>query len=137
MTSQVSPYPSAEVLVIQVLSALYSNEGYAISTTIPDTLPAVAIIVETITGAPENVWVDRPVVGVDVITSKHLSGDAGYGIADNLSHQLWADLYNSRGQQFSGGVISAVKVMAGPRRIVDINVDTFRFAATYQLSIHA
>jgi hypothetical protein len=137
MSWLVSPYPSAEALVIEILSAQYAGQGYSIATETPAQLPTIAIRVETITGHPLNIRLDEPVVEIDVITSKHISGDAGYGIADVLAHQIWADLYNSRGQQFTNGTISLVKTVAGPRRVVDINVDTFRFAATYQLTIHA
>jgi hypothetical protein len=134
---QVSPYPAVEALVVQVLSAIYPPPNYYVSPVVPNTLRTVTISVESITGVPVNIWLDKPVIELSAITSKHISGDQGYAIGDGLCHQFWADLYNVRGQVFSNGIITDVKVVAGPHRIVDVNVDTFRFATTLQLTTHA
>lgn len=137
MTAQVSPRPSAEKLIIEILAAEYAGMGYSIATVSPDDLPAVAIVVDTITGGDLNIRIDLPVMQIGVITSKHISGDAGYGIADTISRDIWAVLWNSRGQQFDNGIISMVKTMSTGHRVSDTNVDVFRFVATYQLTIHA
>jgi hypothetical protein len=134
--AQAPPYPSVEKIVVQVLISLFGDE-YTISTIVPDNPTKIAIRVQRISGAGDNIQVDKAIVEVDVITSKHISGTAGYGIADDLSRDIRAALYNQRSLPNANGVIQAVRTIAGPRRIPDINVDTFRFAATYEISVHA
>jgi hypothetical protein len=135
--AQISAYPAAEALVIEILSSLYAPPTYYVSPIVPDTLRTVTISVEGITGVPANIRLDKPVLELSAITSKHISGDAGYAVGDQLCHNFWVDLYNVRGQQWNNGVVTDVKVVAGPHRIVDVNVDTFRFATTLQLTTHA
>jgi hypothetical protein len=137
MTALVAPYPSSEKLVVEVLSAAYSGLGYVISPVVPDTLPTVVITAEDTTGAPLNIWVDKPVMVLSTITSKHLSGDAGYGISETLCRDLWVQLFNARSIPWNNGVISDVKIVAQPHRVPDTNVDTFRFQTTIQLTVHA
>ncbi len=134
--AQVQPYPSVEKMVVQALTAIY-GDTYTISTVLPDQLTKVAVRVQRISGSGTNIWVDKPIVEVDVITSKHVSGSAGYGIADDLSRQIQADLYNLRSLPNVNGVVCYSRTLAGPRRIPDLNEDTFRFAATYEMSVHA
>jgi hypothetical protein len=135
--TNVQPYPAAEALVIEVLSSVYDGLGYAISPVIPDTLPTVTVTVQGITGKPVNIRLDNPVLVLSAITSKHISGDSGYGIGDQLCHRFWADLYNQRGVQWSSGVITDVRTISSPHRVVDVNVDTFRFETTLQLAVHS
>lgn len=137
MNAQVQAYPAAEKLVYEILSAAYDGEGYYIAPVIPDTLSTVTITVQNISGSPLNIWVDKPVLELSSITSKHISGDAGYGVADALCHDFWVQLFNARGLQFENGVVTAVEVVSDPHRIVDVNVDTYRFATTVRLTVHA
>ncbi len=137
--AQASPHPSAEALVAGALSDLYaeSHPEYVFCTVLPDDLTAITVRVQRLGGPVSNVRIDRPIIEVDVITTKHISGDAGYGVADTLSLQIQADLFNLRGLPLSRGVIQSSRTVTGPRRIPDLSEDTFRFAATYDLSIHA
>jgi hypothetical protein len=139
MTAQVAAYPAAEKLVVEILSAAYAGitPAYVISPVVPDTLPLVTITVEDMTGAPLNIFVDKPVLVLSTITSRHTSGDAGYGISDELCHDLWRQLFNARAIRWNNGVVSAVKVVADPHRVPDTNVDIFRFQTTIQLTVHA
>jgi len=123
-------------MVVQALIAIYGNE-YSISTVLPEPIVQTAIRVQRLTGAPDNIWIDKPLVEVDVVTTKLVSGTAGYGLADVLSRDIQANLFNLRSLPLLEGVIQAVRTITGPRRIPDISVDTYRFAATYELSVHA
>jgi hypothetical protein len=133
--AQVPRQVSVEKLIIKALKALYGST-YEISSILSDTPDRPAIRVQRIGGAAANIQIDRPLVEVDVITSKHISGENGYGVADDLSLQVQADLSNMRSLPGANGVVQFSKTIAGPRRIPDLNEDTFRFAATYELSIH-
>lgn len=137
MTALVSSYPEAEKLVVEVLNSAFTGLNYYIATVVPSTLPTVSIAVQGLTGKALNVRLDEPVLEVSAITTKHISGDAGYGIADTLAHQFWPALYNARSLRWNNGVITDVKVVSSPHRIQDTNSDMFRFAGIYQLTIHA
>jgi hypothetical protein len=125
------------MLVVEILSSAYAGLNYAISPVVPDVLPAVTITCEDTTGAPLNIYVDKPVMVLSTITSKHISGDSGYGIADGLCHDLWVQLYNARAIRWNNGVLSGLKIVSQPHRVADTNVDTFRFQTTIQLTVHA
>ena len=134
--AQAPQRPSVEKIVVQALIAKYGST-YTISTVLPDNPTKVAIRVQRISGAGNNIQVDKAIVEIEVITSKHISGTAGYGIADGLSREVQAALYNLRSLQLPTGVIQFVRTIAGPRRIADLNADTYRFAATNEISVHA
>jgi hypothetical protein len=135
--AQVEPYPSVEKMIVQALIAIYGTDSYSISTVLPDTLTKTAIRVQRLSGAPENIQVDKPLVEIDVVTTKNLSGTAGYGIASDLALEIQAALFNLRSLPLPNGVIVISRTIAGPRRITDVNVDTYRFAMTLEISVHA
>jgi hypothetical protein len=132
MTSIITPFPSAELMLIAQMGQVFSNEPtWRFCSSLPATIAGPTIRFKRISGAARNIRIDHPVTDVDVFSSD-------YGISDSVARQIEVALLMTRGTQVLNlGVIQTVTVVNGPHWLPDPNKDLFRFNATYELHVHA
>jgi hypothetical protein len=82
-------------------------------------------------GNGTSIWIDRPVVDIDV-----------WGTAANTmnvsiaARNIQADIMSLMGIRVTNGVIQNVQTVSSPRQIPEADVGLVRYSASYEIRIH-
>jgi hypothetical protein len=125
----VAVFPDSEIELMSVLFPKFS--AYRFSTKLPASLSGVMVRVHKISGANRSLFIDRPIVDIDVFSA---TGEAD---ASTAARSIQAALLSLQGTVTANGVIQRVNTISGPRWLPDNNQNITRYGATYEVFIRA
>jgi hypothetical protein len=82
-------------------------------------------------GTNRRIWVDIPIVEIDVWGFSNKSMDASIA-----AREIQASLLGLAGLQVTNGVIQHVITINGPRRLAEVNPALARYNASYEVRLH-
>lgn len=129
MPTPVPVFPDIESALLYALVPLEPDIRFV--TILPATVSSIVARVHRISGAPRDIYVDRPIVDIDVFGPK---SDAGNVSA--AARSIQADILSLMGKVVTNGVIQHAVTIAGPRALPEENVELARYSATYEIQIH-
>lgn len=127
--SIVTAFPDVEVALMFALVPLEPEIRFV--TVMPAQITLITARIKRISGANRDIWIDRPVVDIDVWGFSSAPQDASQAARD-----IQADLLSLRGIQVQTGVIQHVITSVGPRPLPEVNTDLVRYNAAYEVMIH-
>ena len=100
------------------------------------TLPAgdsdgIIAKIRRISGANRDIYVDRPIVDIDVYGPKDEVGNISAA-----ARRIQMDVMSMMSKVVTNGVIQRVTTIAGPRPLPEANPNYVRYSATYEIQIH-
>jgi hypothetical protein len=124
-------FPDPEIMLMYVLVPL--NPDIRFSTILPagDPTKITARILRT-SGVNRNIWVDRPVIDIDVFGPKSQAGNVSIA-----ARTIQAQMLSLMSATTPNGVIQHVTTVAGPRQLPEVNTNFVRFSASYEMHIHS
>jgi hypothetical protein len=125
-----TPFPDVEVALMFALVPMEPDIRFVTTMPAGDLKVITARIART-SGANRNIWIDKPIVDIDVWGFKTAPMDVSAAARD-----IQADLLSLMGIQVQTGVIQHVLTSIGPRPIPEVNPDLVRYNATYEVNIH-
>lgn len=129
------PFPDIEVLLLNFFEAREEEDivNCRFETDLPNDLKETGcdVRVNRVTGANRSMFVDRPLVDIDVY-----GFDRDVVVRTALLIQKIV-LYDLRGTSTPDGNIGETKTSNGPRWMPEKNQQLSRWGATYELSAHA
>lgn len=87
--------------------------------------------ISRISGAPRDIYIDRPIVDIDVFGPK---GEAGN--VSTAANEIQACVLSLMSRKVQNGVIQHAVTIAGPRSLPEANTNLVRYGATYEIQIH-
>jgi hypothetical protein len=130
MTTLVTPFPDVEVALMFALVPMEPTIRFVTSMPAGD-LKTITARLKRISGANRDIWVDRPIVDIDVWGFSSAPMDASVA-----ARNIQADMLSLMGKQLQTGVIQHVITSSGPRQLPEVNTDLVRYNASYEVSIH-
>ena|SRR5215813_7261250 len=88
--------------------------------------------VHRISGASRDIYVDRPIVDIDVFGP---STDAG--LVSDAARRIQSHVLGFASKTVTNGVIVHANAIAGPRPLPEPNPAYVRYSASYEIQIHA
>lgn len=80
-----------------------------------------------------HIWVDHPVVDIDVWGQSGVASAADVSLA---SRNIQSDMMSLMSARVMNGVIQHVTVISGPKQIPEVNQKLVRYNASYLVRIH-
>lgn len=87
--------------------------------------------IHRISGANRDIYVDRPIVDIDVWGLK-----TDIGNVSAAARRIQGDILSFASEIVANGVIQNANTIVGPRQIPEVNPNYVRYAATYEIKIH-
>ncbi len=125
-------FPDIEILLV---AYLHTKTAKRVVTDLPanldDILPVIRVT--RVSGADRDYKLDRPIVDVDVFAADRAGASALSGQVRDLlrNHLPYADAVQPT------GVVTSVETIAGPRWVLDPNINLRRFNASYEICVHS
>jgi len=88
--------------------------------------------VHRIAGAGRDIYVDRPIVDIDVF-----GPSADVGLVSGAASRIQAHILSFASKTVSNGVIVHTSTIAGPRPLAEPNPAYVRYSASYEIQVHA
>jgi hypothetical protein len=123
-------FPDVEVALMFALLPIHPEVRFVTMLPAGD-LTKVTARINRVSGTNRNIWVDHPVVDIDVWgfrTDPMDASDAARGIQMSLLALM--------GIKVQTGVIQHVTTVSGPRALPEVNPTLVRYNASYQVDIH-
>jgi hypothetical protein len=126
-----SVFPDVELALMFALVPMEPDIRFV--TVLPAGNPSqVTARIRRVSGTNTNIWVDRPVVDVDVYGFITDPMDASVA-----ARNIQADILSLMGFQVTNGVFQHVFAISGPKQLPEVNPALVRYNATYEVLIHA
>lgn len=122
-------FPDAESALLYALVPLEPDIRFV--TVMPASVAAIVARVHRISGAPRDIYVDRPIIDIDVFGPK-----SDVGNISAAARNIQSDVLSLMGRTVMNGVIQHAVTVAGPRQLPEANPDLVRYSATYEIQIH-
>lgn len=123
-------FPDVESALMFALVPQFPDYRFVTSMPAADQTKIVAKI-KRISGTNRNIWVDRPVVDIDVYGP--IANPMDVSIA---ARSIQTALMSLMGTIVQNGVIQSVIVTTGPKELPEANPNLVRYSATYEVLIH-
>jgi hypothetical protein len=123
-------FPDVESALLYALVPLQPDIRFV--TVMPANVTSITARVHRISGAPRDIYIDRPLVDIDVFGPKSEAGSVSAA-----AREIQADVISLMGKVVTNGVIQHAVTIAGPRSIPEDNPDLARYGATYEIQIHS
>lgn len=88
--------------------------------------------IHRISGANRDIYVDRPIVDVDVFGLKSQSGNVS-----TAARNIQSDILSFNNKRITNGVIQHASTIVGPRQLPEVNQLYVRYSASYEVKIHS
>jgi hypothetical protein len=88
--------------------------------------------INRISGANRDIWVDQPIVDIDVWGFSANTMDVSIA-----AREIQESLLGFAGLKVLNGVIQHVATISGPRRLPEVNPALSRYNASYEVRVHA
>lgn len=122
-------FPDIESALLYALVPLEPDIRFV--TSMPASVSSIVARIHRISGAPRDIYVDRPLVDVDVFGPKSDTGNVSAA-----ARSIQRDILSFMGKVVTNGVIQHAVTIAGPRQLPEENSDLARYSATYEIQIH-
>ena len=87
--------------------------------------------IRRISGANRDIYVDRPIVDIDVYGPIDETGNVSAA-----ARRIQVDILSMMSKIVMNGVIQHTNTIAGPRQLPEANPSYVRYSATYEIQIH-
>lgn len=94
--------------------------------------PDIIARIHRISGANRDIYLDRPIVDIDVFGPVGNVGDVSAAARSIQNH-----IMSFMGKTITNGVIQRGVTIAGPRQLPEANPKYVRYSASYEISIRA
>lgn len=131
MATLFSVFPDIESALLYALVPMEPDVRFV--TVLPaGNFPGVVARIHRISGANRDIYVDRPIVDIDVFGPKDEAGNVSAAARD-----IQSDMMSFMSKTITNGVIQYVHTIAGPRSLPEVNPAYVRYSATYEIQIHS
>jgi hypothetical protein len=125
----IDQYPDVELELLYLLNPMEPTIRFV--TVMPAQVTMMTARIHRISGANRNIYVDRPIVDIDVYGLK-----TSVASVSQAARAIQADILSLMNATSLNGVIQHVTTVAGPRQLPEANQDLVRYNASYEVSIH-
>ena len=123
-------FPDAESAILYALVPAFPDIRFV--TVMPAGDPeGIVARVHRISGANRDIYVDRPIIDIDVFGPMSQVGNVSSAARD-----IQASVLSLMGAIVTNGVIQHAVTIAGPRPLPEANPNISHYGATYELQIH-
>jgi hypothetical protein len=130
----VTPMPDAEIAILYALGQMEPNMRFVTRMPTGD-LTKITARIRRIGGTMgRHIWVDHPVIDIDVWGQTNKGFEMADVSAAGLSVQ--ADMQSLNSAIVLNGVIQHITVISGPKNIAEVNPNLVHNSATYLVRIH-
>ena len=131
MTSSVAVFPDVESALLYALVPEFPDVRFVTS------MPAGELTITTarihrISGANRDIYVDRPIIDIDVFGLQSQAGNVSL-----IARDIQSALLSMMSMRVTNGVIQHITTVNGPRTLPETNQDLVRYSATYEVMIHS
>lgn len=127
----IQAFPDAESALLYALVPLEPSIRFV--TVLPAGDSSMTICrVHRISGANRDIYIDRPIVDVDLFGPRTEAG-----IISAAARRIQAHIMGFMSQKVTNGVIQHTSVISGPRPVPEVNPAYVRYSATYEIQIHS
>lgn len=133
MPQVITTLPDVESALLFALAPMEPDIRFV--TTMPaGDLPAITARIRRVSGTVGvHIWVDHPVVDIDVWGQSGVASAADVSLA---SRNIQSDMMSLMSARVMNGVIQHVTVVSGPKQIAEVNQKLVRYNASYLVRIH-
>jgi hypothetical protein len=133
-TQTVTPMPDAEIALLYALGQMEPNIRFVTSMPTGDLIKITARIRRVGGTLGRHIWVDHPIVDIDVWgqTNKGIT----QGNVSAAARSIQADMQSLNSAKVLNGVIQHVTVVSGPKMVSEVNTNLVRNNASYLVRIH-
>lgn len=129
----VTTLPDVESALLFALAPMELNIRFVTSMPAGD-LPKITARIRRVSGTVgRHIWVDHPVVDIDVWGQQGVATAADVSLA---SRNIQSDMMSLMSAIVMNGVIQHVTVISGPKQIAEVNQKLVRYNASYLVRIH-
>jgi hypothetical protein len=129
--SIVSVFPDIESALLYALVPLEPDIRFVTILPAGDSEEIIARV-HRISGANRDIYIDRPVVDVDVFGLK-----TDVGNVSAAARRIQSDILSFASKIIPIGVIQSASTTVGPRQLPEANNLYVRYSATYEIRIHS
>jgi len=129
--TEVDQFPDVESALLYALVPLEPDIRFVTYAPAGD-LQMITARIHRISGANHDIYIDRPIVDIDVFGFK-----TDIGGASDAARRIQADMLSLMGARLVNGVVQFVSTVNGPRSLPEPNQDIVRYTASYEVKIHA
>lgn len=129
--STVNTFPDVESALLYALVPLEPDIRFVTVLPAGDS-PGIVARIHRISGANRDIYIDRPIVDIDVFGPITLVGDVSTAARD-----IQRDMISFMSKKITNGVIQYVNTISGPRQLPEANPSYVRYSATYEVQIHS
>jgi hypothetical protein len=130
MSNPVPVFPDVESALLYALVPIEPDIRFVTVMPAGD-LTGIITRVNRISGANRDIYVDRPIVDIDVYGLK-----TDVGNVSAAARRIQSDILSFMSKTVTNGVIQHVSAVAGMRQLPEVNPDIVRYSATYEILIH-
>jgi len=127
----VNIFPDAESALLYALVPLEPDIRFVTVLPAGDS-DTIICRVHRISGANRDIYIDRPIVDVDLFGPKTDTGNIS-----SAARRIQSHVMGFMSKAVSNGVIQNTSVISGPRQVPEVNPAYVRYSATYEIQIHS
>lgn len=127
----IDEFPDVESALLYALVPMESDIRFVTVLPAGDS-PDIIARVHRISGANRDIYIDRPIVDIDVFGPK-----ADVGNVSAAARRIQSDVMSFMNKTITNGVIQCTSTIAGPRQLPEVNQNYVRYSASYEIKIHA
>lgn len=129
--SFISSFPDIQSVMLFALVPLEPDIRFV--TVLPAGDQSIIIArIHRIAGANRDIYVDRPLIDIDVFGPK-----VDVGLVSDAARRIQAHIQSFASKTVLNGVIVHANTIAGPRPLPEPNPAYVRYSATYEVQVHA
>lgn len=125
-----TPFPDVESALMFALVPLHPGVRFVTVMPAGDP-PQITAQIKRGSGANADIWIDRPIVDIDVWGFSDKPMDASIA-----ARGIQASILALMGKQVQNGVIQHVLTIVGPRPLPEVNPKLVRYNSSYEIRIH-
>jgi hypothetical protein len=130
MMTTMTEFPDVESALLYALVPLEQDIRFVTVMPAGDS-DIITARIHRISGANRDIYVDRPIVDVDVFGPK-----SDVGSVSAAARRIQSDILSFMSLTITNGVIQHTSTIAGPRQLPEVNPAYVRYSATYEIQIH-
>lgn len=131
MPNVVAAFPDIESALLYALVPMEPDIRFVTVLPVGDSDNIIARI-HRISGANRDIYIDRPIVDVDVFGLKSDVGNVSVA-----ARGIQSDILSLINKRITNGVIQFASTIVGPRQLPEVNQKYVRYSATYEIKIHS
>jgi hypothetical protein len=124
-------FPDAESALLYFLVPAFPDVRFVTHMPAGD-LEIITARIHRISGANRDIYLDRPIIDIDVFGPSSQKGNTS-----QAAREIQNEITLAAGNVVTNGVIQHASTIVGPREVFEENPEVVRYAATYEILLHA